>query len=130
MNLKLTAAAVAAGLCISLGMARAAEEAKPPKTIKEIMKIAHKDKDKESKKTMVEIASEGKASEKQLKALVDYYKTMTDLKPKKGEESSWKEKSAALLKATEALAKEPTKKEAIADFKKANNCKACHTPHK
>lgn len=129
MNLKLVAATVAAGLCLSLGLARAAEEAKP-KTIKDIMKIAHKDKGKETKKTLVEVVQDGKADEKQLKTLVEYYKIMTELKPKKGEEASWKEKSEALLKATEALAKEPTKKETMAGFKKAINCKACHTPHK
>jgi nitrate/TMAO reductase-like tetraheme cytochrome c subunit len=107
-----------------VGHLQAAEEKDNP--IKEVMKTLHKAPqgvDATCKK-----ASEGKASADELKKLVAGYKKMVAAKPPKGDDASWKEKTAKLLTAAEGLEKGGT--DALAKYKEAVNCKACHTVHK
>jgi hypothetical protein len=104
--------------------------ADPPKTpekpkyeIPEIMTKGHKGNDSLLKKVTT-----GKATAEETKKLVEYYKALALHAPPKGEEKSWKEKTAALVKASEAVA---AKKEgAVATLEKAANCRACHTAHR
>lgn len=73
-------------------------------------------------------ATEGHATPEQLKKLIAGYKYMTTIKPTKGDEASWKEKTGKLLAAAQALEKGGA--DAQAKYKEALNCKACHTAHK
>jgi len=73
-------------------------------------------------------ATDGKASPEELKKLVAAYKTLATAKPPKGDDASWKEKTGKLLAATESLQKGETG--AVAKYKDAVNCKACHSVHK
>ena len=53
---------------------------------------------------------------------------MATQKPAKGDEASWKTKTAALVSAAKDLVE---KKAGAADaLKKASDCKACHSVHK
>ena len=94
--------------------------------IKEVMKVYHKAPkgiDPVCKK-----ASEGKASPEEIKKLVAAYKTVAGTKPPRGDEASWKQKTAKLLTAAEDM--EKGRPDAVAKYKEAVNCKACHEVHK
>ena len=73
-------------------------------------------------------AIEGKATQDELKHLVEAYKIMAKSKPPHGDDASWKEKTALLIATSEALLKGSP--DAAAKFKEAVNCKACHSAHK
>ncbi|MSU35224.1 MAG: hypothetical protein EXS36_08935 [Pedosphaera sp.] len=94
--------------------------------IKEFMKAYHKapkGTDPTCKK-----ASNGEASKDELKKLVAGYKIMCSAKPPKGDAASWKEKTTKLLAAAQGLEKGGA--DALAKYKEAVNCKACHSVHK
>ena len=97
--------------------------AKPKYELSEIMNKGHKGNDSLLKKVTT-----GKATVEETKKLVEYYQAMVLHAPPKGEEKAWKEKTTALLKASEAVAAK--KAGAVATLEKAANCKACHAAHK
>jgi hypothetical protein len=103
-------------------LARAAD-AKPRYTIKEVMKSTNKGDASVGKRV-----AQGKGTAADFAKLVEYYESLPLCTPEKGDKASWDSKSTALLKAAQALkAGEPN---ALALYKKAANCKACHTVHK
>jgi mono/diheme cytochrome c family protein len=119
----LTAAALAvAGFTFHhLNAAEPGEDA-----IKQVMKIYHKAP--KGVDPICKKASDGKATPAELKNLVAAYRTMSKASPPKGDAASWKEKTAKLLAAAEALsAGQP---DGAALYKEAVNCKACHSVHK
>jgi hypothetical protein len=107
------------------GPAKAPEKpaAKPKYELSEIMNKGHKGNDSLLKKVTT-----GKATPAETKKLVEYYQAMVLHAPPKGDEKSWKEKTTALLKASESAAAK--KAGAVALLEKAANCKACHAAHK
>jgi hypothetical protein len=96
----------------------AAQEDKPKYTIKEVMGAAHK-KGKLRDKVVA-----GTATDEEKKQLVEYYTALAANKPPRGDEASWKEKTAELLAAAKAAAEGDLTK------LKAVNCMACHSAHK
>ncbi|MBI1840274.1 MAG: hypothetical protein HYR88_05410 [Verrucomicrobia bacterium] len=94
--------------------------------IKEVMKAYHKAP--KGVDPVCKRAVDGKASAEELKKLVAGYKTLASAKPPRGDEASWKEKTAKLLAACQAL--EKGEEGAAAKYKEALNCKACHSAHK
>ncbi len=69
-----------------------------------------------------------KSNPDELKALLASYQEIAKLKPKKGDEASWKAKTAALIAAAELVSKGDAK--GIDALKAASDCKACHSVHK
>ena len=117
----LIAGAVLAGLAFTPVVL--AEAKKPKYTIKEVMKEIHKGEDNIGKRAL-----KGTASKQDIAKMVEYYASLPDNEPPRGEMASWKEKASALVKASKALqAGEPG---AVQTYKNAANCKACHTAHK
>ena len=102
----------------------AAEEKEEP--IKQVMNTFHKAP--KGVDPICKKALEGKASDDELKKLVAGYKTLAKATPPKGDQASWTEKTGKLLAASESLQKGES--DAIAKYKEALNCKACHTAHK
>lgn len=96
---------------------------KPKYTIAEVMEKAHKG-------GLLKKVVSGMATKQEKDELVIGYTALALNKPPKGDAASWKEKTEALVKAAKAVAKDDKDKAAIAELKKASNCKACHTPHK
>ena len=96
---------------------------KPKYDLAEIMNKGHKGNDSLLKKVTT-----GKATADETKKLVEYYKALVLHAPPKGDEKSWKEKTNALLKASEAVAAK--KDGSVATLEKAANCRACHTAHR
>ena len=77
---------------------------------------------------LVEKVIDGKATDEEIKKLLELVKQLPAEKPPRGEEADWKEKTDALLKAAELCdTKDP---EGPAKLKEAANCKACHRDHK
>jgi hypothetical protein len=111
------------GLVASLGVFRAAEEAKPKYDIGEIMEKAHK-----GKPSLLKQVTSGKASAEQKKELLALYEELAKNKPEKGTEADWKRRTSALVKATKDVVE--GKGGSTAALGKAANCKACHTEHK
>ena len=103
---------VALGWVASTGAQEAAKY-----SIKDVMQKAHKG-------GLMKKVADGKATAEEKKQLVEYYEALAANKPPKGDEASWKEKTAELLAAA---------KDAAAgnlDKLKAINCGACHKAHK
>ena len=73
-------------------------------------------------------AQDGKATKEELHGLVECYKAMAAVKPPKGDDASWKDKTGKLLAAAQAL--QSGAPDGAAKYKEAVNCKACHSAHK
>ena len=99
-----------------------AQDDKPKFTTKQVMKAAH------AKGALKDKVVAGTASAEEKKQLVECYTALAANKPPKGEEASWKEKTAALLAAAKDA--EAGKEGAGAALAKAANCAACHSVHK
>lgn len=109
--------------CLVLGMSGIAQEgAKPKYTIKQVMKAAH------AKMTLKDKVVAGTATADEKKSLLEHYEALAASKPPKGDEASWKEKTAALVKAAKDAV--DGKEGAGAALMKASNCAACHSAHK
>jgi hypothetical protein len=94
--------------------------------IEAAMKFAHKAPKGEKK--LSDKIIDGTADEADVKKALDLYKAMADVKPPKGDQADFKERTEKLIAATEeVIAKKP---DAAAHYKEAVNCKACHSEHK
>lgn len=90
-------------------------------SIKEVMKVAMKG-------GLTKKVADGTASEEEKKKLAGLFAALHENKPPKGEQSSWDEKTDALVKAAnDVLA---NKEGAGAALQKAANCMGCHSAHK
>lgn len=116
-----TAAVLAASVLVST--LHAAEGSNPTKKFMKEFHKAPKGVDPICKK-----AIDGKASAAELAGLVAGYKAMCSVKPEKGDDASWKEKTTKVLEAAMALQKGAA--DGAAKYKEAVNCKACHSAHK
>jgi len=118
---KMIAAAILAALAFApLGFA----EAKKAKyTVKDVMKAIHKGDDNIGKRAL-----KGEASKEDINKMVEYYAALPLNDPPRGEKASWIEKTSALVKASQEL--KTGKPDAVAHYKEAANCKACHNEHK
>ena len=96
---------------------------KPKYTTAEIMKALHKGNDSLGKKVQ-----NGQGTKEDFAKLVEYYLSLPLNEPPEGNAASWKEKSTVLLDAAKAL--NDGKEGALAQYKKAVNCKACHDVHR
>lgn len=120
-------AAAIKGLYVNTGWEPApvaAVEDKPEEvTIAVIMQKAHKGDD-----SLLAAAVGGGANDEQKKQLLAFYHEMAKLKPGKGDEKSWQEKTKSLIEAADLLVKGDGK--AVEMLKQASNCKTCHSVHK
>ncbi len=118
----LAAIVLAGGALVRQAQAADASE----EAIKKFMKDCHKAP--KGVDPVCKKAGDGQATAEEIKKLVAGYKMMAAAKPPRGDEASWKEKTAKLVAASEGLAKHAP--DAPAKFKEAVNCKACHSVHK
>jgi hypothetical protein len=124
MKSKLIAAVVAVPLIAGLSVPLLrAEQAKPKYTIKEVMKTLHKGDDSIGKKV-----SQGHGTKADFDKMVEYYAALPQNEPPRGPQDSWMAKTSALLASAKAL--QAGKPDALEQYKKASNCKACHSEHK
>ena len=114
--------ALGAGL-LTLTSVHAAAPAKPKYTTEEIMKALHKGDDSVGKRV-----TKGQGTKEDFAKLVEYYPSLPLNTPPKGDAAAWKEKANAVVAAAKAL--KADKPGALEAYKKAINCKACHTDHK
>lgn len=106
-----------------LTMATGAQE-KPKYTIKEVMKACMA---KGGPGLCGKVAG-GTATDDEKKQFVEYAEAMAANKPPKGDDASWKEKTAAFLAAAkDCAAGKPGGSDAL---KTAANCMNCHSAHK
>ena len=100
-----------------------AQAKKPKYTIKEVMQEIHKGQDNIGKR-----AVQGVASKDDIAKSAEYYESLPQNEPPRGEIGSWKAKTGKLVAASKALkAGSPGAAEML---KNAANCKACHNEHK
>ena len=116
---------VVIGVSASLlaGVVSVRAEDKPKYSVKEVMKALHEGDDAIAKKV-----TKGEGTHEDFAKLVEYYKSLPLNEAPKGDATSWKEKTTALLKAAQAL--HEGKAGALEQYKTAVNCKACHSVHK
>jgi len=98
-----------------------ADDAGSKHTIKEVMKIAHKD-------GLLKKIVAGMGSKDDARQLVDLYQSLGRNKPPKGEAESWKEKTTALAAAAQDVVDE--KEGSKLRLQKAADCANCHNQHK
>jgi hypothetical protein len=98
---------------------KAQEKAKH--SIKDVMQKAHKG-------GLMKKVAEGKATDAEKKELVEFYEALAANKPPKGDDASWKTKTAVLIAAAKAVAegKEGAGKTLLDSVK----CMDCHSAHK
>jgi len=91
------------------------------KTIKEVMKIAHKD-------GLMKKVQGGSASDEEKKQLLDLYIDLLEGEPKKGDKAEWKMAAGATVvsAAKVVLGREG----ALDELKKTTDCMACHSKFK
>jgi hypothetical protein len=111
-------AALAFGV-LGLGAYQAKEEKEKPKySIKEVMELAHSDDGLREK------VIEGTANKGDKEKLLEAYVALSHNKPPKGDAGEWKKMTqACIMAARDSLA---GKEGAVAELKKATNCKECH----
>lgn len=91
--------------------------------IEDAMKKYHKGDNAPCKKV-----AGGTASDAELAEFVKVYKEICAAKPPKGDVAAWQAKCKDLVAAVELIQKKDPG--GIAAYKKAVNCKACHSEHK
>ena len=114
---------VAAVICGSGAMAVTNNLLAPAttKTIKEVMKIAHKD-------GLMKKVQGGSASDEEKKQLLDLYIDLLEGEPKKGDKAEWKIAAGATVV---SAAKVVLGREGATDeLKKTTDCMACHSKFK
>jgi mono/diheme cytochrome c family protein len=104
----------------SLTYSRADDKAKPEYDVKQVMKLAHKDK-------LLQKVTGGNAGEEEKKQLLALYQALAANEPPVGDAASWKEKNDAIVKAAQAVVDGGTDYDAL---KKATSCAGCHKAHK
>ena len=107
---------------VALPVLRAAD-AKPKYTIEKVMEDLHKGRTSVSKRV-----SDGNGTQEDFDKLVEYYASLPLCDPPKGDKADWQKRATALFAAAKGLqAKKP---DALAAYKKAVSCKACHDAHR
>jgi hypothetical protein len=107
----------------AVGPAVIAQAKNPKYTVKEVMQAIHKGQDNIGKR-----AAQGAASKDDIAKLAEYYESLPQNEPPRGEIGSWKEKTGKLVAASKAL--QAGNASAAEMYKNASNCKACHNVHK
>ncbi|MGD9722969.1 MAG: hypothetical protein AB7O59_21350 [Pirellulales bacterium] len=123
MRVPMQAAGVVGVFVVGLAsfVARAADDAQPKYTIKQVMTMAHKE-------GLLKKVTSGQGSPADAEKLLELYQALAENKPPKGELASWKEKTDALVAAAQAVV--DGKEGAGPKLQKAANCAACHKEHK
>jgi hypothetical protein len=110
-------------LALAASVLHGAEDDGP---IKKAMQKVHKAPKTEKK--LSDKIIEGTATDEEKQVALALYKAMADAKAPKGDNAAFKDKVAKLIAATEEVV--ANKPDAVAHYKQAANCKACHTDHK
>ena len=122
--IKISLSILAIVMCVSaVGVALAADDAagEPAHSIKDVMKLAHKD-------GLLKKVLAGDASQEEKLKLLDYYISLVQCEPPKGDIQSWHNLAgrSALAAAKMAVGRDG----AAEELKAATNCAACHDAHK
>lgn len=121
MRKLLVACAIVFGLVLAFNLSSNGEQEGKPVAIKEVMKTCMKG-------GLCSKVAKGKANDEEKKKLVAMFEDLSKNKPPKGDEESWKKKTAALIEAAKACAE--GKEGAGEALGKAANCMGCHSAHK
>lgn len=120
MRVRLIVGSLVAAVVLGSG-AMAVHNVLAAKTVKEVMKIAHKD-------GLLKTVLAGTAKDEEKKQLLDLYIDMFEGEPKKGDKDEWKMQAGA---ATLSAAKVVVGREgALEELKKTSDCKSCHDKFK
>ncbi len=92
-----------------------------PKSVKEVMKLAHKD-------GLLKKIQGGSATDEEKKQLLDLYIDMLEGEPKKGEKADWQ--AAAGASVVSAAKVVLGREGALDELKKTTDCMACHSKFK
>ncbi len=92
-------------------------------SIAQVMKALHKGEDSIGKRV-----GRGQGTKEDFAKLVEYYESLPLNEPPEGGSASWKKKSTALLVSAKAL--NEGREGALAAYKQAVDCKACHEVHR
>lgn len=121
MRIRLIVGALVAAVVCGGGAMAFNNNTPAPKSVKEVMKIAHKD-------GLLKKVQGGTASDEEKKQLLDLYIDMLEGEPKKGDKNEWLMAAGA---ATVSAAKVVVGREgALDELKKTTDCMACHSKFK
>lgn len=121
---------VAAGVAF-VGTKGFADESSATPPIKEIMKVAFAGDKKNNVEPLCKVVVSGKGTKQDADELLKFVKDLAAAKPPRGDEDDWKKRTQDLVAAAEQLdASDKPSAEAVASFKSANDCRACHKAHR
>ncbi len=113
----LSLVAFVASSVVGSALSSAPVAAPPQNSIKEVMKLAHKD-------GLLKKVVDGEATDAEKQQLLDLYIDMLEGTPEKGEQTEW---LMAAGRSVVAAAKVVVGRDgAVDELKEATNCKACH----
>jgi hypothetical protein len=108
-------------LFVGLALAQAGDQ--PKYTVAEVMKALHQGDDSAGKRVLA-----GKVTQEDFVKLVEYYAMLPLNEPEQGDPVVWKQKSTTLLEAAKAL--QEGKDGALDRYKRAVDCKSCHSVYR
>lgn len=126
------AGVLAIGLSSALGAKGAAKPAAPPAakpgeapkyTIEEVMKKGYK-----GENSLVKRIINGKVTKDEAQLLLELNVALAANTPDKGDAGDWKQRTGALVRASEAINKGD--RAGLAALRTASDCKGCHRTHK
>ncbi|HWE01642.1 MAG TPA: hypothetical protein VG326_04470 [Tepidisphaeraceae bacterium] len=122
------ASGISAAAFIGLGAVSRGDDTGSTPTIKEIMKVGFAGDKKAKVDSLTKVVTSGKGTHENADQLLKLCKELADRKPPKGDTADWTKRTGDLVAAAEQLDKGdmPTP-ESIAAYKKAADCKSCHT---
>jgi hypothetical protein len=124
-NAKYFGLAVLTAALVSMGIYRADDKKDDPKyTIKDVMKQAHTVEKGSKDPTLYEKVSGGKATKEEKAKLLELYSALPASKPPLGDADAWKDKTKAMIEATQAVV--DGKEDAEKKLKAAVACMECH----
>jgi hypothetical protein len=111
----------------AIARAQGAAEAKPKYAIKEVMKGAHVPA-KQGDKSLRDIVLGGKATPEQKQQLLDFYISLAENEPPKGDKEAWAKKTNAVVLGAAMVV--VGRENGVDALKKATVCAECHKDHK
>jgi hypothetical protein len=115
------------GLIQAAVHAQDTEGAKPKHAIKDVMKGAHMPPEGGGKSLRERVIA-GDASDEEKKQLLDFYISLVENDPPRGEADAFKKKAGAVALAAAKIV--VGREGATEELTKATNCAACHREHK
>jgi hypothetical protein len=117
------------GIAAALVASSAAEPARRPASIADVMKQAHLTSgSRATRNNLDSLVIDGKATAAQQQQLLELYQALAQAKPPRGKLEDWQKRTGEMVTTVQAVIKGEEK--AAERLTRARDCKACHDLHR